>query len=173
MKSVIGIILVVTFAVLCLFGCSNIPKEPATTAVEQYSYVNPSGATLPPAENTEPNSGEQTVKYIETVNNINCVLSNYYVYGNSVASITDIQLEDDGFQINVNGYASIKIDGIGSRKNNMKIGYTAYDSDGNVVRESYLLALLDGVKEGDIVDDCRFDFPREAVKIEFHDYVEK
>lgn len=172
MKSVISILLVVVFAALCLFGCSNIPKEPATTTVEEYSYINPNGMTVPAAENAEAGDPEQPVKYIETINKVECVFSSYYVYGNSVATISEIELEDDGFSINANGYAKVKIEGIGSRKNNMKIGYTAYDADGNVVRESYILSLLGDAKKGDIIEDCRFDFPREAVKVVFHDYVE-
>ena len=34
------------------------------------------------------------------------------------------------------------------------------------------ISFVDDVKEGDIVEKRRFDFPRETVKIVFHDYVE-
>lgn len=170
MKKIISIILVVTFATLCLFGCSNIPDEPAVTSVEKYTYVNPNGMTVPVADNTNP---DQPVRYVETINEVEFVFSSYHVYGNSVGAITDIEIIDDGFSLNVNAYADIRMDGIGSRSNGMKIGYTAYDKDGKVVRESHMLALLDGVKEGDICEERRFDFPREAVRIEFHDYVEE
>ena len=54
----------------------------------------------------------------------------------------------------------------------MKIGYTAYDKDGNVVRDIYFSVPMKGTKKGDIVENRRIDFPREAVKIVFHDYVE-
>lgn len=172
MKKVISILLVVTFAALCLFGCSNIPDEPPVTSAEKFTYVNPNGATVPVAENANPNDPEQPVRYIETINEVEFIFSSYHVYGNSVGTITDIEIDDDGFSLNVNAYADIRMDGIGSRNKGMKIGYTAYDKDGQVVRESHLLALLDGVKEGDTCEERRFDFPREAVKIVFHDYVE-
>lgn len=173
MKSAVAIFLVLIFASLCLFGCSNIPDEPATTKLENYSYVNPYGETVAAPDNiAELEDQTYPVQYVETVNKIECVFSSYYVYGNSVAEITSIELEDDGFSVNADGRANIKIIGVGSRKNNMKIGYTAYDKDGNVVRDTYILAKLDGVKAGDTVENRRFDFPREAVKIVFHDYVE-
>ena len=173
MKKIISILLVVTFASLCLFGCSNIPDEPPVTSVEKYTYVNPNGMTVPVAENAKPDDPEQPVRYVETINEVEFVFSSYHVYGNSVGAITDIEIIDDGFSLNVNAYADIRMDGVGSRGNGMKIGYTAYDKDGQVVRESHMLALLDGVKEGDICEERRFDFPREAVKVVFHDYVEE
>ena len=62
---------------------------------------------------------------------------------------------------------------IGSRKDDMKIGFTAYDKNGEVVRRNHILIELDGVKDGELCEDRRFDFPRETVKIVFYDYVEK
>lgn len=172
MKKIISILLVVTFAALCLFGCSNIPDEPPVTSVEKFSYINPNGATVPVADNAKPGDPEQPVRYVETLNEVEFVFNSYYVYGNSVGTITDLELIDDGFALNVDAYADIRMDGIGSRSNGMKIGYTAYDKDGKVIRESHMLALLDGVKEGDICEERRFDFPRETVKVVFHDYIE-
>ena len=173
MKSAVAIFLVLVFASLCLFGCSNIPDEPATTKLENFSYVNPYGETVAAPDNLDELEGQTyPVQYVETVNKIECVLSSYYVYGNTVAEIVSIELDDDGFSVNADGRADVKITAIGSRKNNMKIGYTAYDKDGNIVRDTYILAKLDDVKEGDIVEKRRFDFPRETVKIVFHDYVE-
>lgn len=174
MKSTVCIFFAVIFVALCFVGCSNIPEEPATTDTMKISYVDPYGETAAPPVNVD-NSGETTypVKYIETVNDVEVVLSSYYVYGNSVATITDVKITDDGFSNSASGYADVRIDGIGSRKDGMKIGYTAYDKDGNIVRNSYLLAKLDGVKKGETCEDRRFDFPREAVKIVFYDYVDK
>ncbi len=173
MKSFISILLILTLTTLCLFGCSNIPDEPATTAVEQHSYVNPMGQTVPAPENPDPNAPEMPVQYIETVNKIDCVFSSYYVYKNTVATITSIELSDDGFSLNADGYVDIKVDAIGSRSNALRIGYFAYDATGKIVKDSHVLALLDGVKEGDTVEDCRLEFPRETVKIVFFDYIDK
>lgn len=174
MKSTISIFLVMVCVALCFFGCSNIPEEPATTTIVNHSFANPYGETVAPPANADPSSGTTAaVKYVETVNNIEFVVSDYNVYGNSVASIKDIELEYNAYSaFEVMGVASVEIMGIGSRKDNMRIGYIAYDKDGKVVRNSFLQAQLDGVKVGDVVTDCIFDFPEETVKIVFCDYVE-
>ncbi len=173
MKSLISVILAMTVIALCFFGCkSNIPEEPATTGSADFSYVNPYGQTAPDPENVTPSEGQTfPVVYVETVNNVEIVLSDYYVYGNSVAKIKDIELKDDGISINADGYADVEMTAIGSRKDDMKIGYIAYDADGKVVRDTYVLVPLKGVKKGETVENRRFDFPREAVKIVFMDYV--
>lgn len=175
MKSLISVILAMTVIALCFFGCkSNIPEEPATTGSANYTYINPYGQTAPDPENMKPSEGQTfPVVYVETINNVEIVLSDYYVYGNSVASIKNIELEDDGISVNADGYAEVEVQAIGSRKDDMKIGYIAYDANGKIVRNTYILVPLKGVKKGDIVADRRFDFPREAVKIVFMNYVEE
>lgn len=173
MKSIISIFLVLATVCLCFFGCSNIPEEPATTKVEKHSYVDPYGETAPAAENADEFEGQDIpVKYIETVNNVEIVLSSYYVYGNSVAKINNIEIIDYGISHTANGYADVEIMGIGSRKDGMKIGYTAYDAKGEVVKDVFVLASLEDAKEGDVVEKRRFEVPRDAVKIVFHDYIE-
>lgn len=176
MKSFISVILAMTVIALCLFGCNsnNIPEEPATTGSANFSYVNPYGQTAPDPENVEPSEGQTfPVIYIETVNDVEIVLADYYVYGNSVAKIKDIELKDDGISINADGYADVEVMGIGSRKDDIKIGFEAFDANGELVRKSYILVPLKGVKKGDTVERRRFDFPREAVKVVFSDYVEE
>lgn len=174
MKSTISIFLVMVCVALCFFGCSNIPDEPATTTVVNHSYANPYGETVAPPANADPSGTTEPVKYVETINNIEFVVSDYNVYGNSVASIKDIELEYNAFSaLELMGVASVEIKGIGSRKDNMRIGYTAYDKDGKVVRKSFLQAELDGVKVGDVVEDCIFDFPEGTAKIVFFDYTEE
>ena len=80
MKSLISLILATLIVALCFVGCSNVPEEPATTAVANYSYVNPMGMTAPPPANVETTDGQTfPVQYIETVNNIEIVYSSYYV----------------------------------------------------------------------------------------------
>ena len=176
MKSALCLFLVLVTVTLCFFGCSNIPEEPATSETMVQSYVNPYGATAAPPVNIDPTEGGTTlpVQYVETTNNVEFVLNSYYVYKNSVAKITNVVLEDDGFSLNADGFADVEIMGIGSRKEGMKIGYTAYDAEGNVVRTSHILAKLDGdVKEGETLTERRFEVPRTTVKIVFHDYIEK
>ncbi len=171
MKSVISIILVLAAVSLCLFGCSNIPKEPATTSVENYSYVNPYGETVAPPQNADK---LDKVQYLDTVNDIEFVMSSYYVDNNSVAKINSIKLEYDAMMANeVTGLADVEIIGKGIGDDWMKIAYTAYDKDGKVVRNTHFQASLDGVKKGDIVKECVFDIPEEAVKVVFFDYVEE
>ncbi len=175
MKSAISLFLVLVTVALCFFGCSNIPEEPATSEAVVQSYVNPYGATAAPPVNIDPTAGGTTipVQYVETTNNVELVLNSYYVYNNSVAKITNIALEDDGFSLRASGYADVEMTAIGSRKEGMKIGFTAYDKNGEVVRTNHIFVKLDGVKEGEICTERRFDFPRDTVKIVFHDYIEK
>jgi zona occludens toxin (predicted ATPase) len=174
MKSALCLFFVLVTVTLCFFGCSNIPEEPATTETIIQSYVNPYGETAAAPINVDPTSDGATapVQYVEKTNNVEFVLSSYYVYKNSVAKINNIQIEDDGISISANGYADVEMIAIGSKKENMKIGYTAYDKDGNVVRKNYVLANLDGVKEGEICKERRFMIPRDAVKVVFSDFVE-
>ncbi len=170
MKSAICLFLVLATVALCFFGCSNIPEEPATSETMIQSYVNPYGATAAAPVNVDPTAGGTTipVQYVETTNDVEFVLNSYYVYKNSVAKITNIELEDDGFSLRASGYADVEMMAIGSRKDDMKIGFTAYDKNGEVVRRNHILIDLDGVKDGELCEDRRFDFPRETVKIVFY-----
>jgi len=172
MKSTVRIILALVLIVLCFAGCSNVPKEPATTSVEKHSYVNPYGDTVtPPVNATDKNTED---KYLETINDIEFVMSSYYVYNNCVAKITDIQLEYDSMLVDeVSGLASVEIMGKTLGEDFMKIGYTAYDKDGKVVRNTLFQAPLKDAGKGDIVEKCVFELPEETVKVVFHDYVEK
>lgn len=83
-----------------------------------------------------------------------------------------VDLRDTGISYNADGFVNVELLTVGSRSQDMKIGYTAYDKDGNVVRDIYFSVPMKGTKKGDIVENRRIDFPREAVKIVFHDYVE-
>lgn len=173
MKSTISILLVLVLVALCFAGCSNVPKEPATTAVENFSYVNPYGETAAPPVNAETDKDDKPV-YLETINNIEFVTSSYFVYNNCVAKITDIKLDYDSMLVNeVSGLADIEIMGKQMGEEWMKIGYKAYDKDGKEVRNTFLQAALKGNGKGDVVEDCLFDLPDETVKVVFFDYVEK
>lgn len=175
MKSIISIILAMTVIALCFAGCktNKLPEEPATTGSANYSYVNPYGQTAPDPVNVEPTEGQTfPVVYVETINDVEIVVSNYYVYGKTVLSIKNIELADDGISINADGYADIEVSNVGSRKDDAKIAYVAYDAQGKVVRNTYISVPLKGVKAGGVVEHRRFDFPRDTAKIVFTDYVE-
>lgn len=165
MKSVISIALAVILLSLCLFGCSNVPETPAETYTAEYTYINPLATTSV----TKNDIG--ATSYVQTSNSVDFVLKDYYVYGNTVAKITNITIDDYGIG-NVNGYADIQLIAIGRRSENLRIAYSAYNAAGEVVRGSYLLAMLRGsdYKDGDTVEGRRFDFPRDTVKIEFYSY---
>lgn len=171
-KTIISIILALTVALLCFVGCAKLPDEPITTSVEKQSYISPYGATAPAPENAE-DDPTRPVTYIETVNSVEIVYESYYIFGKNAATITGLELTDDGISYNADGYVQVKLLTVGSRSENMKIGYTAYDAEGNIVRNTYFSVPMKGVKEGDTVEDRRIDYPRETVKIVFHDYVEK
>ncbi len=172
MKSAISIFLVLVCVALCFFGCSNIPDEPAQTTAITKSFENPYGETAAPPVNADP-STTGPVTYLKTINNVEFVVADYFVYGNSVAKIKDFNLEfDDMSAFEVSGYADLEIMGIGSKKDGMKVAYTGYDKDGNVTRDSYFIAKLDDVKKGDVVEECRFDFSKDTVKVVFHNYIE-
>ncbi|MBQ6267754.1 MAG: hypothetical protein IJK64_08300 [Clostridia bacterium] len=178
-KAIVGVTLSAAALIGCLAGCSNVPKTPATTSVAQYSYVNEQGMTLPTPVNADPNA-KTTVGYKSTVDTIDYELSSYYVYNNSVVEITDIEMEDE-YTRNIGGYATVKINALGhSRKDGVRVAYKAYDADGKLVRDSFILIPLKDVKfskdetrdakVGDVITDRRFDFPRETVKIVFENY---
>lgn len=174
-KSVIALLLIAATLSLVLCSCSGtkLPEEPAVTALEKYTYVNPNGATAPAPENQadHPDVSLPT-QYVETINNVEIQGSSYYVYGKNAASATVTEIFYDGFSVEASCFVDVKIVTIGKRSDDIKVGYTAYDAEGNIVRESYFLVKLDGIKVGDTVEKRRLSFPLETAKIVLHDYVE-
>lgn len=174
MKRFVCVILAASALALSFAGCSSLPKDPAEEYTAQLTYVDPAGMTVVV---TNPDTGKTEIKGIETVGNIQLVFEDYYVYGKSVAKITDVEIQDLGIG-SVRGFADVEMITVGTRKNGMKIDYTAYDKDGNVVRDSYVLAVLEEtenspkVNDGDVVERRLFEFPRGTVKVVFNSYVE-
>ena len=171
-KTVISATLALVIALLCFAGCAKLPEDPVTTTAEKYSYVSPYGATAPVPDNLDEHPDATSPQFVETINNVEVVFGSYYVYGKNAAKITSVDLRDTGISYNADGFVNVELLTVGSRSQDMKIGYTAYDKDGNVVRDIYFSVPMKGTKKGDIVENRRIDFPREAVKIVFHDYVE-
>ncbi len=168
-KALASLLIISTVIVSALCGCSRIPDEPQTTAAETYNYINDLGQTVYSQEEVKKKNIEQ--QYVKSINNIELVFNNYYVYGKNAATISVDEISYNGYSVGVHGKMNVKMIAIGSRSENMRIGYTAYDAENKIVRNSYLLVRLKGVKKGDTVEKCYFDFPPEAVKIVFHDYV--
>lgn len=184
--------LLLVFSVLFSFAACNtttkvpdytkpdIPEEiitdSATYVQRQYEAVtNAEPATS--AEGEEPATlaeGETTeapkLELVERTGSLEIVKKNYFTYHNCVATIESIVFEDDGYSVDANGYANIKVTQIAKGESEMKIAYKAYDANGEICKDSYMLVKLEGVKEGDIVPDRRISLPREAVKIVFEDY---
>ena len=173
MKRFLKVLSPLMLAALCLAGCSNIPDEPATTGIENHTYINEVGKTVPVAENIGDYPGvTQPPKYLPTTHDVEFVVKSYYVYGNTVVTFDGIELDSlDVPQANVYGSVDARIMSKGKEKE-MKIAYNAYDADGNLLRKNACMkADIDGKK-----DDSTFRFlfavPLETVKVEFYDYAE-
>lgn len=153
MKSALKIISVFFASLFILGACSNIPDEPATSSVKEYTYIDPVSATYPVPENADEFPGVTfPLKYVEGPVNIQCVISSYYVDGNSVARIESVSFDRQPGSARTSGVLTVKIDAIGSRKNGMRIAYTCYDAEGNPISEDFFtLAELKDIKKGDTV----------------------
>lgn len=150
----------------------QIVLEPVTKAE---ATTNAEGETAAEGEEPETAAEGETAapdyERIEKVGNVEIIKKNYFTYHNCVASIEGIEFEDDGYSVDASGYAAVKVTQIAKGEPEMKIAYKAYDAEGNICKDSYILVKLDGVKEGDIVPDRRISLPRDAVKLVFEDYV--
>jgi len=171
MKSKISIILALVTVLLCFAACSNIPDEPATTAVEYYSYNDPYVEVAPPANVSE--GAEYTQKYVDKNVNIEFVMSSYYADGNTAAKITKIDFMSPDMVMDMRGLATIEIIGKSRSQEYMRIAYTAYDANGKVLRNTFLQGKLEGVGNGERCAPAPFEIPDGTVKIVFSDYVEE
>lgn len=175
MKSVLKILIAAVLLTVCLTACSNIPDEPAVTSVEKHTYIDPYGQTAPVAENIEDYPGmTQPLYYAKTTHEIECVMRSYYVYGNAVAEIEDIDFvyEGTGFALQVTGLADVKIIAKGMRDKEMRIGYTAYGENGKKLDESSIVFNIEDIEEGEVWDSALVLVPKDTVKVVFHDYEE-
>lgn len=165
-KALISLVLVFAMCI-CFAACgSGAPSGEPVSESSALQVVNPRGETY-----TE-NEDDEDVLYKSTVSNVQFEYPSYLKYENNYASVKNIVIDEDSYTVNANGYIDFDIISIKNKSKDIKIGYTAYDADGDVVRKTYMLIKLDGVKEGDTVESIRFDFPYNAVKVVFYDYVE-
>lgn len=175
MKSVLKILITAAMLTSCLAACSNIPDDPAVTSVEKHTYIDPYGQTAPVAENIEDYPGiTQPLYYAKTTHEIECVMSSYYVYENTVAEITDIDFsfEGTGFSLQVTGLADVKITAKGRRDKEMRIGYTSYGENGEKLDVSSIVFDIEDIEEGEVWDSALVLVPKDTVKVVFHDYEE-
>ena len=149
------LIMVVAFA---FSSCAKVPTEEVTTGTETYTLIN----------NNNTSSSTET----KTDNNVEFVFQSYYKYKGNYASVSDVRFETEDTTENAKGYVDVKMVYIEEKNDDMAIGYKAYDANGEVLRNSYLLVDLDGVRNGKTIENIRFDIPYETVKVEFFDYSE-
>lgn len=169
-KSIVAIILVSALVAAIFSGCSKLPEEPPENSAEKHSFINPIGETAVADDEYSEKFGSK-VKYIKTIQNVELSLNSYYVYGKNAASMSIKELTYEGLRSYAEGFVEVKMITIGKRADNMKIGYTAYDKDGNSILRSHVFVKLKGVKRDEAVEQ-RFFFPPETAKIVFNDYVD-
>ncbi len=170
-------------------SCSKIPEEPATTTQAVYSVVDEIAsaeaesaaqtATQPQestsessSENTEEPATQPSTQAADSsfISSYEFIIADYYVFNKSHAKILDIELVDYGFT-KIIGYAKVEMSGLAFGEDEIKIGYHAYDKDGEILKTSYLYAPVKDakLKEGDSMD-CRFEIPEGTAKVEFVEY---
>lgn len=169
-KSIFALVLVFVLVAAIFTGCSRLPKEPAVDSSQNQTYINPDGATVTAQDANDKN--KIVVEHVQTLDGIELKEKSYYVFGKNAAEMTFKKISYDGVQVNASGFVDVKMIAIGKRSDDMKIGYTAYDAEGNDVLQSYIYIKLKGVKKGDVVENRRFYFPTDAVRVEFYDYTE-
>lgn len=147
----------ITILSLAFSSCAKIPTEEVTTGTEAYTLVN-----------NYPSSSTET----KIESDIEFTFQSYYNYKENYASVSNIRFDEDDMTVNAKGFVDVKMIYITDKSQDMYIGYNAYDANGGVLRSSYLLVDLDGVRNGKTVENIRFDVPYNTVKVEFFDYVE-
>lgn len=161
---------------LCFGACSTSkpPEEPLTTGAKSYTYKNEIGQTAPVAENIGDYPGiTQPLKYVETVHEVECVFQSYYTFRKTYATVESIELEDiNSPQSEICCFANAKMISKG-REKQMKIGYKAYDADGNLLKgNGCMIRNIDSFDDGDTFEIV-FSVPMGTAKIELFDYTKK
>ena len=170
--------------VLCIAGCAAPPTEKVTTATEYHKVVDrfvtqtqtekqmeASAKKSSDSKETKPVSQADTQPENGKESDVEFSLNSYYKYGENYASISNIQIDNSDITVNAKCSADVKMIYIGERSKNMLIGIKAYNAKDEIVRDTYILIPLKGVRNGKTVENIRFDIPYEAVRVEFFDYV--
>lgn len=158
---------------LCFGACSSSkpPEEPITSGSKSCTYVNEIGQTAPVAENINDYPGiTQPVKYVETVHEVEYVFQSYYTFGKTYASIESVEFENvNSPQGEVYGFANAKMISKG-RDKQMKIGYKAYDENGNLLKGNGCMTRDIGSYDDGDTFEFVFGVPHGTARVEFIDY---
>lgn len=160
-KSVISLILVSLIVVFCFAGCAKPPEEPAESETQVIEVVEAAGAIL---------NNSDEVSYEAKSNNVNFKLKSYFTFNENYASISNITVDNETIGINANCYCDVTLIYKGKESESMKIGFTAYDSNGEIVRDSFINLDVKDVKNGKTVEGLRFDIPYSTATVEFKDF---
>ncbi len=195
MKKSVSAILAIVTLFICIFAfaaCNKDEGTPATTAAptsttklysipaeldgktpEQVTanqeftlYVTQAGET---PTNSEGNPEAKPL--IETNGNVEIVYDSFNYSHNSSASLKGFEIEDDGFRHTAIGFATVEILSFDNTESEMRIAYKAYDANGEICRNSHIRIDLANAKVGDVVE-CRFEVPRDAVKVVFENFTD-
>ena len=164
LKAIISILSAAAIFSCCLAGCAKPPEEEAVTSTEVYEVIKQNGELSTDADDSSAKS------YTATSNNVVFTLSSYNEFNGNYGTMKNITVDNDSFSVKATCYCDIEMIYVGGKSDNMKIAYTAYDKDGNVVRDTFLQADLDDVKSGDTVTGVRFDIPYETASVVFGNF---
>ncbi len=171
MKNFIKLLSVAVLLAATLCACSNVPKEPATTELVAYTYMDPLASTIPEPENASDYPGVTMAdKYIAAPVGIDFLMSSYHVYKNTVAKITNVEIEYQNPALYLNAVVTVQLEAIGKAKNGLKIGYKCLDGNGNALNGAPANIIdidLTDCKKGDTVENVRIILPKGTVKVEF------
>lgn len=180
MKKVISLLSVFAVIVAGFCACTKLPEEPATTQLVKYTVAREfDDTTTEPApvkkgeETTAPATTKPKQLPVAAASDYDFVIADYYISGKSYVKINNVELYDYGMG-SVDGYAAVELTGLASSDNEIRIGLRMYNAQNQIVKTSYLIAIVKGagdLKEGDTAD-CRFEIPTDlgVTKVEFVDY---
>ena len=151
----------------------EIPTEEPTSVAENKDVYNPfkKDETAKPADEKIEDKKETEATSI-VPDSVEIVYNNYYKYGENYVKVYDFRIDNEHISSKAKGYFDAEMLRIGRRSADVKIAYTSYDADGNVIRNSFSYIDLDGIKVGEKIEKVRFDVPYNAVKVVFNDFSE-
>lgn len=163
-KSLISILLVFMTVIFCFTGCAKPPEEPAKTETTELEIKKADGAMI--------YNDEENIQFTETKNNVIFKLKTYYSFNENYASISNITVDNDTIGINANCYCDVTLIFKGKESDSMKIGFTAYDKNGEIVRDSFIDLDVKDVKNGKTVEGMRFDIPYSTASVVFKNFAD-
>lgn len=141
----------------------------ATGKTSAASETSAAGENTTAAQTEKSTAGETTEKREIKTTDVEFEVQSYYKCGDNYASIENIRFDDSIIASNANGFVDLRMVYVGNNNTKFRIAYKAYDANGKVVRNTFVMAKLDGVKSGDVVTGVRFDVPYNTVKVVFEE----